>query len=210
VSQSASDDPTGQSKSVAGAQLNAGRRSLVKSGLALSIMALWKIEPSEAQEKNMAENKKDGSLTTVLTYNDVRSVSPALERYTRGPLLEGVWKRNGLSPRDRSVVTVAALIARIQTIEMPYHFALAFRQRRKTRRAVGDHHAPRLLRRVAKCHVRCCGREGHLPSTRYWLGPATAGKGEAFAAEGGSREAKGYAGRKQLRLCVTGPGAEHD
>lgn len=123
--QSASDNPTAQSKSVAGAQLNAGRRSLVKSGLALSIMALWKIEPSEAQEKNMAENKKDGSLTTVLTYNNVRSVSPALERYTRGPLLEGVWKRNGLSPRDRSVVTVAALIARIQTIEMPYHFALA-------------------------------------------------------------------------------------
>ena len=125
MSQSASGDPTGQSKSVAGAQLNAGRRSLVKSGLALSIMALWKIEPNEAHEKNMAENKKDGSLTTVLTYNDVRSVSPALERYTRGPLLEGVWKRNGLSPRDRSVVTVAALIARIQTIEMPYHFALA-------------------------------------------------------------------------------------
>jgi 4-carboxymuconolactone decarboxylase len=125
VSQSASDDPTGHSKSVAGAQLNAGRRSLVKSGLALSIMALWKIEPSEAQEKNMAENKMDGSLTTVLTCNDVRSVSPALERYTRGPLLEGVWKRNGLSPRDRSVITVAALIARIQTIEMPYHFSLA-------------------------------------------------------------------------------------
>jgi 4-carboxymuconolactone decarboxylase len=36
-----------------------------------------------------------------------------------------VWKRNGLAPRDRSVVTVAALIARIQTIEMSYHFALA-------------------------------------------------------------------------------------
>src|SRR5437660_12788755 len=88
-------------------------------------MALWKIEPLEAQEKNMAENKKSGSLTTVLTYDDVRSVSPALEHYTRGPLLDGVWKRDGLSPRDRSVVTVAALIARIQTIEMSYHFALA-------------------------------------------------------------------------------------
>jgi 4-carboxymuconolactone decarboxylase len=30
-----------------------------------------------------------------------------------------------MSPRDRSIVTVAALIARIQTIEMPFHFALA-------------------------------------------------------------------------------------
>jgi 4-carboxymuconolactone decarboxylase len=28
-------------------------------------------------------------------------------------------------PRDRSIVAVAALIARIQTIEMPFHFALA-------------------------------------------------------------------------------------
>jgi 4-carboxymuconolactone decarboxylase len=30
-----------------------------------------------------------------------------------------------LSARDRSIVTVAALITRIQTIEMPFHFALA-------------------------------------------------------------------------------------
>jgi hypothetical protein len=37
------------------------------------------IEPLEAQENNMAENKKSGALTTVLTYDDVRSVSPALE-----------------------------------------------------------------------------------------------------------------------------------
>lgn len=36
-----------------------------------------------------------------------------------------MWKRKELSPRDRSVVTVAALIARIQTIEMSYHFAFA-------------------------------------------------------------------------------------
>lgn len=105
--------------------MNAGRRSLVKGGLTLGITALWRIEPLEAREKNMAENKKDGSQPAVLTYDDVRSVSPALEQYTRGPLLDGVWKRHGLSRRDRSVVTVATLIARIQIIEMPYHFALA-------------------------------------------------------------------------------------
>ena len=49
----------------------------------------------------------------------------SLEHYTKGPLLDGLWKRSELSPRDRSVVTVAALIARIQTIEMPFHFSLA-------------------------------------------------------------------------------------
>jgi 4-carboxymuconolactone decarboxylase len=55
----------------------------------------------------------------------VRAVSPALEHYTKGALLDGLWKRSELSPRDRSVVTVSALIARIQTIEMPSYFALA-------------------------------------------------------------------------------------
>lgn len=53
------------------------------------------------------------------------SVSPALTRYTESTLLGDVWKRPGLSPRDRSVVTVAAIIARNQTSEMPFHFRRA-------------------------------------------------------------------------------------
>lgn len=73
----------------------------------------------------MTNSKKTNQLPSMLTYEDVKAVSPALEHYTKGVLLEGVWKRPGLSSRDRSVVTVAALIARIQTIEMPFHFALA-------------------------------------------------------------------------------------
>ena len=61
----------------------------------------------------------------MLTYEDVRKVAPPLEAYTRNRLLGDVWKRPGLAPRDRSIVTLAALIARNQTIEMPYHFNLA-------------------------------------------------------------------------------------
>lgn len=62
---------------------------------------------------------------SVLTYEDVRSVSPALEYYTKEALLTELWSRAELSRCDRSLVTVAALIARIQIIEMPFHFALA-------------------------------------------------------------------------------------
>jgi 4-carboxymuconolactone decarboxylase len=40
-------------------------------------------------------------------------------------LLGEVWKRPGLTPRDRSIVTLAALIARNQTAEMPYYLNLA-------------------------------------------------------------------------------------
>ena len=57
--------------------------------------------------------------------NDIRTVAPALEKYTQERLLGDVWKRPGLSPRDRSIVTLAALIARQQTIEMPYYLNLA-------------------------------------------------------------------------------------
>jgi 4-carboxymuconolactone decarboxylase len=61
----------------------------------------------------------------ILTYEDVRQVAPQLAAYTHDRLLGDVWKRSGLAPRDRSIVTLSALIARDQTIEMPYHFNLA-------------------------------------------------------------------------------------
>jgi 4-carboxymuconolactone decarboxylase len=46
---------------------------------------------------------------------DLSAVSPALARYERDVLLDGVWNRPGLSRRDRSVMTLAALITRGQT-----------------------------------------------------------------------------------------------
>jgi 4-carboxymuconolactone decarboxylase len=61
----------------------------------------------------------------VPSQTDVQSVSPALAAHTETKLLGEVWKRPDLSPRDRSLVTLAALIARHQTVEMPYHFRLA-------------------------------------------------------------------------------------
>jgi 4-carboxymuconolactone decarboxylase len=86
---------------------------------------LWPTEITVAEEQEMKNTSKHNSISAMPTYDDVRAVSPALEHYTKGPLLDSLWKRPGLSPRDRSIVTIAALIARIQTIEMPFHFALA-------------------------------------------------------------------------------------
>jgi 4-carboxymuconolactone decarboxylase len=56
---------------------------------------------------------------------NVRAVAPALEKYAQGVLLADLWKRPGLSPRDRSIVTLTALIARDQTAELPYYLNLA-------------------------------------------------------------------------------------
>jgi 4-carboxymuconolactone decarboxylase len=58
------------------------------------------------------------------TLTDIRTVAPALEKYAEGPITE-LWKRPGLSLQDRSIVTLAALIARNQTVEMPYYMNLA-------------------------------------------------------------------------------------
>ena len=101
------------------------RRDVMKTTATLMIAALWGADPAFTQEKRMIDTKKSNALPSALSYDDVRAVSPALEHYTKGPLLDGLWKRPELSPRDRSVVIVAAVIARIQTIEMPFHFALA-------------------------------------------------------------------------------------
>jgi 4-carboxymuconolactone decarboxylase len=102
-----------------------GRRSLIKVGLAASVLTLWQAEPSWTLKNRMSNEKKHNTLPTILTMDDINAVSPALAHYTAEPPLNGLWKRPELSPRDRSVVTVATLIARIQSIEMPYHFALA-------------------------------------------------------------------------------------
>jgi 4-carboxymuconolactone decarboxylase len=59
--------------------------------------------------------------TASLTLDNIRSVSPALEKYASGQVQEGLWKRPGLTPRDRSIVTLAALIARNQAVEMGRH-----------------------------------------------------------------------------------------
>jgi len=56
---------------------------------------------------------------------DIRAVAPALENYAQKVILGDLWKRPGLSPRDRSIVTIAALIARDQTVELPFYLGLA-------------------------------------------------------------------------------------
>jgi 4-carboxymuconolactone decarboxylase len=62
---------------------------------------------------------------SAVTPEDVRMVSPALAKYTQDAIDNDLWKRPALSPRDRSIITIAALIARMQTIGMLHYFNLA-------------------------------------------------------------------------------------
>lgn len=60
-----------------------------------------------------------------LSPEDVRKVAPALEKYTQEHLHGDVWKRSGLSPRDRSMVSLAVLITRNQFAPLNYYFGQA-------------------------------------------------------------------------------------
>lgn len=88
----------------------------------VTITAVFLYLPVIGSAQARTENKTEMS---TLRQDDLRAVSPALDRYAQERLAGDLWKRPGLSPRDRSIVTVAVLIARNQPVEMPYYFNLA-------------------------------------------------------------------------------------
>jgi len=48
-------------------------------------------------------------------------IAPALAGYTDEVLFGDVWRRPGLSVRDRSLITVASLISLYRVNELPFH-----------------------------------------------------------------------------------------
>ncbi|MDR3556174.1 MAG: carboxymuconolactone decarboxylase family protein [Syntrophobacteraceae bacterium] len=55
----------------------------------------------------------------------IRDVAPKLVTLTEDVLFGDLWQRPDLSKRDRSLITVAALIALNRTEQLPFHLALA-------------------------------------------------------------------------------------
>jgi 4-carboxymuconolactone decarboxylase len=64
-------------------------------------------------------------------------IAPVLAKYTEDALFGDVWKRPGLSPRDRSLITVACLVALYRTNELPFHLKFAL-QNGVTRAELAD------------------------------------------------------------------------
>lgn len=52
-------------------------------------------------------------------------VAPKLAELTDTVLFDDIWRRPQLSPRDRSIVTVSALVAMNRVEQLPFHLALA-------------------------------------------------------------------------------------
>jgi 4-carboxymuconolactone decarboxylase len=62
---------------------------------------------------------------SAITLAEIGAVSPALADTTQARIVDELWKRPGLSARDRSIVTLSALIARNQTIGILHYTNLA-------------------------------------------------------------------------------------
>ena len=84
--------------------------------------------PARDSEASQPEKSQGGTMQITqpnilgrrLSPEDVRRVAPALETYTQERLYGDVWKRPDLAPRDRSLITIAALIARDQAPALTY------------------------------------------------------------------------------------------
>ena len=89
---------------------------------------VWLEKVSDAQYEVLpprrTSNMPNDSTVTRGPYADI---APALDDLTQRVLFGEVWERPGLSKRDRSLITVAALVALYRTNELPYHLPLALK-----------------------------------------------------------------------------------
>jgi 4-carboxymuconolactone decarboxylase len=91
--------------------------------LAATLASLALITPVLAQGSTPMSTSLEG--TSALSTVEIQSVSPALGRYAKEDVADGLWQRPQLSRRDRSLVTVVILIARNQTLDLPHYINLA-------------------------------------------------------------------------------------
>jgi 4-carboxymuconolactone decarboxylase len=96
-------------------------RTMKRVAAAVLSLSLATASQGHAQQANVQPEPN----APAQAHGDVRTVAPALDRYAHGTLFGNLWRRPDLSPRDRSLVTLAALIARNQAAEFPRYLDLA-------------------------------------------------------------------------------------
>src|SRR3954451_10704390 len=92
------------------------RLEMKRSATAIASL-LFATSSAQAQQPDLGSRR--------LSPENVRTVAPALEKYTQDHLYGDVWKRPGLSRRDRSIVSLAVLITRNQFPPLNYYLGQA-------------------------------------------------------------------------------------
>jgi 4-carboxymuconolactone decarboxylase len=60
-----------------------------------------------------------------IAQQSIGAIAPKLAQLTDEVLFGDIWERPGLSKRDRSLITVTALVALYRTEQMPFHLRRA-------------------------------------------------------------------------------------
>ncbi len=58
--------------------------------------------------------------------NDLEALAPEFAKLTRDFLFGDIWERPGLSPRDKSLITVTCLVALNRIEQVDFHLKKAF------------------------------------------------------------------------------------
>ncbi len=58
--------------------------------------------------------------------DDMKAVAPEFAKLTQDLLFDDIWKRPGLSPRDKSLITVTCLVALNRIEQVEFHLRKAF------------------------------------------------------------------------------------
>lgn len=87
------------------------------------------LESLDGKAADWREHLSDADYRTAcscceITQHDLAQVSPALAKYEKETISK-LWSRSELSARDRSIVTLSALIAKNQFSEMPLYISFA-------------------------------------------------------------------------------------
>jgi 4-carboxymuconolactone decarboxylase len=91
--------------------------------LAAALLSLTLSAPALAQGSGTAPAALRSA--SGLSAADIQSVSPVLGRYAQEDVVGSLWQRPQLSRRDRSMVTVAILVARSQGTDLPHYMNVA-------------------------------------------------------------------------------------
>lgn len=84
---------------------------------------------------------------------ELARIAPKPVEVTSEVLFGDVWQRPGLSPRDRSLVTVSVLAALYRSEQLEYHLGVALDNGLSVAELSEGDHAPGLLRRLVQRHV---------------------------------------------------------
>src|SRR4029450_12333414 len=143
--------------------------------------------------------------------NEVRTVAPKLIELTETLVYPDIWERPGLSKRDRSLITLAALTA----LYRPDQAEGSHRARARPRRDEGGdrraHHPPGVLRGLAQRDVRREGRQTGLRGEEVmkvgFIGLGTMGASMASNLQAGGHELQVSDVRKEVAAPQLNAGA---